>query len=78
MEHSTGNGRKKGCECFDEGKQTSSASCSICESSTMLTLKDILPLNEVQLQDLLEWVDEAPVTRDKKNLARDMSDAGTL
>jgi hypothetical protein len=64
-------------EYFDEGKQsTSSSACSVCDTSRLLTVKDIQPLTDVLLQDILLWVDEAPITREKKNLARDFSDAG--
>lgn len=47
------------------------------ETVSLLTMKNVQPLTETQLQQLLQWIDQAPVTRDKKKLAKDMSDAGT-
>ena len=35
------------------------------------------PASEEELQELYEWVDEIPLSRPKKNIARDFSDAGT-
>jgi len=34
------------------------------------------PLSEEQLQSLYTWVDEIPLSRPKRNIARDFSDAG--
>ena len=33
-------------------------------------------LNEQELQSLYAWIDEVPLTRQKKNIARDFSDGG--
>ena len=33
-------------------------------------------LNETQLEDLYSWVDTIPLSRPKKNIARDFSDGG--
>lgn len=32
-------------------------------------------LNESELNDLYNWIDEIPLSRPKKNIARDFSDA---
>jgi len=48
------------------------------ETVPLLTMKNVQPLNESELQRLLQWIDQAPITRDKKKLAKDMSDAGTV
>ena len=36
------------------------------------------PVVEEDLQELYEWVDEIPLSRPKKNIARDFSDAGKM
>ena len=33
-------------------------------------------LNEQELQNLYAWIDDVPLTRQKKNIARDFSDGG--
>ena len=33
-------------------------------------------VGEEELQELYEWVDEIPLSRPKKNISRDFSDAG--
>ena len=48
------------------------------ETVSLLTMKNVQPLSENQLKQLLQWTDQAPITRDKKKLAKDMSDAGTF
>lgn len=34
-------------------------------------------LKEEELEEIYNWVDEIPLTRAKRNMARDFSDAGT-
>ena len=46
------------------------------EALLLVTMGHVQPMNDGQKQQLLDWVDEAPITRDKRNLAKDMSDAG--
>ena len=33
-------------------------------------------LNEAELHEVYKWVDQIPLSRPKKNIARDFSDAG--
>lgn len=33
-------------------------------------------LNEEEIEDLYMWIDEIPLSRPKRNIARDFSDAG--
>jgi hypothetical protein len=35
-------------------------------------------LTEEQLEEVYNWIDEIPLSRPKKNMARDFSDAGTI
>ena len=35
-------------------------------------------MDEEDLEDLYNWVDEVPLTRPKKNIARDFADGGTV
>ena len=36
----------------------------------------MVELSEQELQDLYTWIDEIPLSRPKKNISRDFSDAG--
>ena len=36
------------------------------------------PLDELILQDVYTWIDQIPLTRPKKNFARDFSDGGEI
>lgn len=35
-------------------------------------------LNEQELEEIYNWVDEVPLSRPKRNMARDFSDAGMV
>ena len=35
-------------------------------------------ISEEEMQEVYNWVDEIPLSRPKKNIARDFSDAGKL
>jgi hypothetical protein len=35
-------------------------------------------LTEEQLEEVYNWIDEIPLSRPKKNMARDFSDAGNF
>lgn len=35
-------------------------------------------LTSEQLDEIYEWVDQVPLSRPKRNMARDFSDAGTI
>jgi len=37
---------------------------------------EIQPLDEEEMQIIYNWVDEIPLTRPKRNIARDFSDGG--
>lgn len=43
---------------------------------SLVTMGYVRILGEDELQDILTWVDQVPITREKKNLARDFSDGG--
>jgi len=36
------------------------------------------PLDEAVLEDVYSWIDQIPLSRAKKNFARDFSDGGKL
>jgi len=40
----------------------------------IFTLRQVRTLNERELQELLLWVDQIPISREKRNLVRDLSD----
>ena len=39
---------------------------------------EIQPLDEEEMQIIYNWVDEIPLTRPKRNIARDFSDGGKV
>lgn len=44
----------------------------------LLTMGYMRALSETELQDVLTWVDQIPLSREKKNLTRDFSDGVTM
>ena len=52
---------------------------SIAASNNMNRLDHALvpSINEEEMQEVYNWVDEIPLSRPKKNIARDFSDCGT-
>ena len=44
----------------------------------VVTLKQIRPLDEDELTAVLLWVDNLPISREKRNLSRDFSDGGII
>ena len=43
-------------------------------SKQIMTEMDAPPLNEEELNNIYNWVDEIPLSRPKKNIARDFAD----
>ena len=41
------------------------------------TVSAMVELSETDLQSLYAWIDEVPLSRPKKSIARDFSDGGT-
>ena len=39
---------------------------------------EIQPLDEEEMQIIYNWVDEIPLSRPKRNIARDFSDGGKV
>ena len=45
-------------------------------SVPVYTMRQVRSLDEKDLQDLLMWIDRIPISREKRNLSRDLSDGG--
>lgn len=46
------------------------------DATALLTMGYMRVLGENELQDILTWVDQVPLSREKRNLSRDFSDGG--
>jgi len=40
------------------------------------TSRQVKTLDDKELQEILVWIDKIPLSREKRNLTRDMSDGG--
>lgn len=48
------------------------------EELDVVTLNRVHALDEEELEKLYMWVDEIPLSRQKRNMARDFADGGRL